>query len=113
MKDVPNSRSCRVVKTSTSLKSLGALVGANAKRISNPSERPIQFFCINRTFSGQRSSVSIACKRFGIVRNLEEPLRQLALLDLGPRAPAAPIDHLLIGEHGVIDRRENRCRYSV
>jgi hypothetical protein len=31
-------------------------------------------------------------------------LRELALLDLGARAPAASVDHLLVGEHRVVDR---------
>ena len=39
-----------------------------------------------------------------IVGDLQEPLRQLALLDDGAGAPAAPVDHLLVGEHGLIDR---------
>ena len=39
-----------------------------------------------------------------IVGDLQEPLRQLALLDNGAGAPAAPVDHLLVGEHGLIDR---------
>ena len=30
---------------------------------AGPRERPIQFFCISRTFSGQRSSVSSASSR--------------------------------------------------
>ena len=31
-------------------------------------------------------------------------MRQLALLDDRARAPAAAVDHLLVGEHGVVDR---------
>ncbi len=34
----------------------------------------------------------------------EEPLGELALLDRRARAPAAPVDHLLVGEHGLVDR---------
>ena len=34
----------------------------------------------------------------------EEPLGQVALLHRRVRAPAAAIDHLLVGEHGVLDR---------
>ena len=34
----------------------------------------------------------------------EVPLRHLALLDQRARAPAAAVDHLLVGEHGAIDR---------
>ena len=37
--------------------------GSSAKRTRSPSERPIQFFCISRTFSGQRSSRSSASSR--------------------------------------------------
>ena len=40
----------------------------------------------------------------GVIGDLEEPLRQLALLDERAGAPAAPVDDLLIGEHGVVDR---------
>ena len=40
----------------------------------------------------------------GIVGDLQEPLAQLALLHQRARAPAAPVDHLLIGEHGVVNR---------
>ena len=41
---------------------------------------------------------------FGKVGDLEEPLRQLALLDLGAAAPALAVDHLFIGQHGHVDR---------
>ena len=40
----------------------------------------------------------------GIVRDLQEPLGQLALLDERAGAPAAAVDHLLVGEHGLVDR---------
>ena len=104
MNFAPNSVSGRVVKISSSLSPFG-VVRSSAKRTSKPSERPIQFFCISRTFSGQRSSVSSASssvlREFG---DLEEPLRQLALLDQRARAPAAAVDHLLVGEHGLVDR---------
>ena len=36
--------------------------------------------------------------------DLEEPLRDFALLDDGARTPAAAVDDLLIGQHGLIDR---------
>ena len=39
-----------------------------------------------------------------IVADLEEPLRQLALLDQRAGAPAAAVDDLLVGEHGHVDR---------
>ena len=37
-------------------------------------------------------------------RDLEKPLRQLALLDQRAGAPAAAVDHLLVGQHRLIDR---------
>ncbi len=79
--------------------------GSIANRTSSPSDRPIQLRCIRRTFSGQRSSPSSASQQFlGIVGDLEEPLRQFALLDDRAGAPAAAVDDLLVGEHGVVDR---------
>ena len=53
-KDMPNSVSGRVVKTSTS--SCPATGASRAKRTRAPSLRPIQFDCMVRTRSGQRSS---------------------------------------------------------
>ena len=41
---------------------------------------------------------------FGIVGDLKEPLHQLATLNLCTRAPAFSVDHLLVGEHGHINR---------
>ena len=40
----------------------------------------------------------------GEVGDLEEPLAELAPLDQRAGAPAAPVDHLLVGEHGHVDR---------
>ena len=40
----------------------------------------------------------------GVVGDAQEPLRHLALLDLGAGAPAAPVDHLLVGQHRAVDR---------
>ncbi len=39
-----------------------------------------------------------------IVGDLEDPLVHLALFDDGAGAPAATVDHLLVGEHGHVDR---------
>ena len=65
----------------------GAVRLSSAKRTSRPSERPIQFSCIRRTFSGQRVE---RCQRLeqlvGIVGDAEEPLGQLALLDRARRS---------------------------
>ena len=102
MKLAPNSVSGRVVNTSSSRRRrpLGREAEARA-----PSERPIQFACISRTFSGQRSRPSSASSRSSaIVGDLEEPLGELALLDQRAGAPAAAVDHLLVGEHGLVDR---------
>ena len=41
---------------------------------------------------------------FGIVGDLEEPLRQLVLLDERAGAPASSVDDLFIGQDGAIDR---------
>ena len=40
----------------------------------------------------------------GIVGDLEEPLAELLLLDQRAGAPAAAVDHLLVGQHGAVDR---------
>ena len=47
----------------------------------------------------------------GIVGDLEEPLGELALLDRRARAPAAPVDHLLVGEHRLVDRIPIHLRF--
>ncbi len=39
-----------------------------------------------------------------VIGDLEEPLRQLALLDFRAGAPAATVDHLFVGKHGLIHR---------
>ena len=39
-----------------------------------------------------------------VVGNLEHPFGLLALLDKGAGAPAPAVDHLLVGEHGVVHR---------
>ena len=56
----PNKVSGRVVKISRSVSPCGVVFSSSAKRTMRPSERPIQFFCISRTFSGHRSSPSSA-----------------------------------------------------
>ena len=40
----------------------------------------------------------------GVVGDLEQPFGLLALLDQRARAPAPAVDHLLVGEHGLVDR---------
>ena len=40
----------------------------------------------------------------GVVGDPHEPLVQLAFLDLGARAPAPAVDHLLVGQDGHVDR---------
>ncbi len=55
--------------------------------------------------SGHFSSVFEPFEQLiGVMRDLEKPLRQLFLLDERAGTPAAAVDHLLIGEHSVIDR---------
>jgi len=41
---------------------------------------------------------------FGEFSDLQEPLAELAPLDRGSGTPAAAVDHLLVGEHGHVDR---------
>ena len=41
---------------------------------------------------------------FGVVTDLEEPLGELALLHWRAGSPALAVDHLLVGEHGHVDR---------
>ena len=43
-------------------------------------------------------------QRVGVVGDLEEPLRQALRLDLRAAALAVPVDHLLVGEHGLVVR---------
>ena len=38
------------------------------------------------------------------VRDAEKPLRHLAALDDGVGTPASPVDHLFVGENGLVDR---------
>jgi hypothetical protein len=38
------------------------------------------------------------------MRDAQEPLGQLALLDRRARAPAPAVDHLLVGQHGLVHR---------
>ena len=60
---------------------------------------------MRRTRSGQRSSVfKLVEQLVGEAGDAQEPLRQKPLLDQRARAPAAAVDHLLVGEHGVLDR---------
>ena len=78
---------------------------AVAKPNCRPRLLPIQLRCMVRTFSGQCSSPSSAVEQLlGHVGDAEEPLRQLAPLDRRARAPALAVDHLLVGEHGHVDR---------
>jgi hypothetical protein len=56
MKLAPNSVSGRVVKISMPSSKLAGASPSHSNRICKPSDRPIQFACMVRTFSGQRSS---------------------------------------------------------
>ena len=49
-------------------------------------------------------SVQRAQQLFRMVRDFQKPLRQLFLLDRRARAPALAVNHLLIGQHGLVDR---------
>ena len=51
-----------------------------------------------------RQPVQLGQQLVRVVRNLQEPLRNLALLHHGAGTPAASVDHLLIGQHRLVDR---------
>ena len=53
--------------------------------------RPIQAF-------------QIVEQRFGVIGDFEVVHRDFALFHHRARSPAAPVDHLLVGQHGLIDR---------
>ena len=48
--------------------------------------------------------VEVTQKLLGVVGDLQVIHRDLALLDRRARAPALAVDHLLVGEHGLVDR---------
>ena len=61
--------------------------------------RPIQLRCMVLTESGQPGSLSSSSKQFlRVVGDAQEPLQDLALLDQRAGAPAAAVDHLLVGQ---------------
>ena len=43
-------------------------------------------------------------KVVGVTGNAQEPLAQLPFFNLGARAPALAVDHLLVGQHGLFHR---------
>ena len=99
----PKIVSGRVVNTSTA--SIPATGVARRKRNCSPRLLPIQFSCIRRTLSGQSSrpsspSSSSSAKSV-IFRN---HCGELAPLDRRARPPTLAVDHLLVGEHGHVDR---------
>ena len=101
----PNNVSGRVVKISSSLSPLGRRL-----RIEREADQQA-FGAADPVLLHQPDFFRPAVERverveqvFRIVADLEEPLRQLALLDQRAGAPAAAVDHLLVGEHGLVDR---------
>ena len=75
----------------------------NAKR--TPSLLPIQFACIVLHALGPAGHLVEAGEELlGVVGDPEVVTRDLALLDHRAGAPAAAVDHLLVGEHGLVDR---------
>ena len=51
-----------------------------------------------------RQAVQFVQQFLGVVGDAQEPLRDLALFDQRAGAPAAAVDHLLVGQHGLVDR---------
>ena len=99
----PKIVSGRVVNTSTS--SIPSTGSARRKRNWRPRLLPIQFSCISRTLSGHWSRpCSPSSSSSANCGDLQKPLRELAAFDRRPGAPALAVDHLLVGEHGHVDR---------
>ena len=53
---------------------------------------------------GRRQVVQVVQQLLGVLGDLEVPLRQLALGDLVAAALAPAVDHLLVGQHGLVER---------
>ncbi|OIQ64285.1 hypothetical protein GALL_541640 [mine drainage metagenome] len=51
-----------------------------------------------------RQLVEVGQQRFGVLRDAEVIAGNFALLDHGAGAPAAPVDDLFVGQHGLVDR---------
>ena len=105
----PMMVSARVVNTymrpsPIGLPSAPRMSWVKAKR--TPSLFPIQFSCMMRTRSGQPGKlVADGLEQFRRVPGDGEVVAgDFALLDQGAGAPAAPVDHLFVGEHGLVDR---------
>ena len=101
--------SARVVNTysgrrRSSAPSQSRMSCGNAKR--TPSLLPIQLLLHQRTRSGQpgRPVLHVVEQLVGVLRDLQVVAGDLALLDQRAGAPAAAVDHLLVGEHGLVDR---------
>jgi len=67
--------------------------GAVVKTISAPSDRPIQFVLHDPDRLGPVEAAEVE-ELVGVLRDPQEPLGQVALLDLRAAAPAAPLDTL-------------------
>ena len=74
--------------------------------MSAPIERPIQLRCIWSTLLRPEALelVQVVEQPVGVVGDLEVPLRELLLDDLGAAALAAAVDDLLVREHGLVVR---------
>ena len=73
------------------------------KTTSAPSLRPIQLRCMVTTRSGQFTVSRSSSSRCGVVRDLEEPLLQVLRLDQAAAPLAVAVDHLLVGQHRLVD----------
>ncbi len=97
----PKIVSGRVVQTSSSRRrSVSWKRNCRPRRLADPVLLH-QLHLVRASARVYRSPSSSSC---GEVGDLEEPLAELALLDQRARAPAVPVDHLLVGEHGLVDR---------
>ena len=97
-KVAPNSVSGLVVNTGVDVELLDVEDDLGAL------QRPIQFRCIASTRSGQQlEQLHLLEQAVGVRRDAEEPLLVLRF-DLEAAALAAPVDDLLVGEHGLVVR---------
>ena len=106
MNEAPKIVSWRVVKTSSVASFFGSLPPSSANFMLAPVDLPIQLPLLRadevRPLGLQ--AVERCQQLLGVGGDPEEPLRQVALLHHRARAPAAPVDHLLVGQHRLLDR---------
>ena len=108
-KVTPMMVSARVVKTYSLPSPIGLpCVGRGCRAGTRSARRrcvPIQLRLHRLHALGPAGQLVEAVEQLvGVLRDAQVVHRDLALLDRRAGAPAAPVDHLLVGEHGLVDR---------